>query len=53
MVVQLSLLGHVLVPIFTYDRWWLVLLYAAFMLVVASLEAVQRPGYTFQVGAAG
>ncbi|KAG2501532.1 hypothetical protein HYH03_000039 [Edaphochlamys debaryana] len=48
MVIQLSVLGYVLVPIFTYDRWWLVLLYGCFMLSVASLEAVQRPSYTFQ-----
>ncbi|GIL79762.1 hypothetical protein Vretifemale_9065, partial [Volvox reticuliferus] len=48
MVVQLSLLGYILVPIFTYDKWWLVLLYAVFMLLIASLEAVQRPSYTFQ-----
>ncbi|KXZ55582.1 hypothetical protein GPECTOR_2g1131 [Gonium pectorale] len=48
MVVQLSILGYVLVPIFSYDRWWLVLLYALFMLMIASLEAVQRPGHTFQ-----
>ncbi|GLC47854.1 hypothetical protein PLESTB_000032700 [Pleodorina starrii] len=48
MVVQLSLLGYVLVPIFTYDKWWLVLLYGMFMLMIASLEAVQRPSHTFQ-----
>ncbi|GIL52589.1 hypothetical protein Vafri_8411 [Volvox africanus] len=48
MVVQLSLLGYILVPIFTYDKWWLVLLYGVFMLLIASLEAVQRPSYTFQ-----
>jgi ABC-type iron transport system FetAB permease component len=49
MVVQLSVLGYILVPIFVYDKWWLVLIYAVFMLMVASLEAVQRPSYTFQV----
>ena len=53
MVVQLSVLGHILVPIFRLNRWWLVLLYASFMLAVASIEAVQRPAYTFQVGRAG
>eukprot|EP00198_Chlamydomonas_reinhardtii_P006473 XP_001695809.1 predicted protein [Chlamydomonas reinhardtii] len=39
MVVQLSILGYMLVPIFNYDRWWLVLLYGCFMLMIASLEA--------------
>ncbi|GFR48764.1 hypothetical protein Agub_g10585, partial [Astrephomene gubernaculifera] len=48
MVVQLSLLGYLLVPIFSYDRWWLVLVYGGVMMAVASLEAVQRPSYTFQ-----
>ncbi|PNW72321.1 hypothetical protein CHLRE_16g673000v5 [Chlamydomonas reinhardtii] len=48
MVVQLSILGYMLVPIFNYDRWWLVLLYGCFMLMIASLEAVQRPGYSFK-----
>ncbi|KAG2434142.1 hypothetical protein HXX76_007869 [Chlamydomonas incerta] len=47
MVVQLSILGYMLVPIFNYDRWWLVLLYGGFMLMIASLEAVQRPSYAF------
>lgn len=49
MVVQLSLLGYILVPIFTYDKWWLVLMYSMFMLLIASFEAVQRPSYTFKV----
>lgn len=50
MVVQLSILGYVLVPIFQLNRWWLVALYAGFMLMVASVEAVQRPSYSFAVG---
>ncbi|EIE21804.1 putative membrane protein [Coccomyxa subellipsoidea C-169] len=47
-VVQLTVLGYILVPIFTYNLWWLVLLYAFFMLFVGSLEAVQRPAYTYK-----
>ena len=46
---QLTVLGYILVPIFTYNMWWLVLLYSFFMLYVGCLEAVQRPAYTFQV----
>ncbi len=47
---QLSILGYVLVPIFQYNHWWLVALYGGFMLMVASMEAVQRPSYSFAVG---
>lgn len=46
---QLTVLGYILVPIFTYNMWWLVLLYSFFMLYVGCLEAVQRPAYTYQV----
>lgn len=48
-VVQLSLLGYILVPIFRYRVWWLVLLYATFMLIMGTLEAVQSPAYTYKV----
>ena len=48
-IVQLTVLGYILVPIFTYNMWWLVLLYSLFMLYVGCLEAVQRPAYTYQV----
>ena len=46
---QLTVLGYVLVPIFTYNMWWLVLLYACFMLFVGCMEAVSRPQYTYRV----
>ena len=36
-------------PIFTYNQWWLVLLYACFMLYVGCLEASQRPAYSYAV----
>ncbi len=52
-IIQLTLLGYILVPIFTYNQWWLVLLYACFMLYVGCLEAAQRPAYCYTVGAAG
>lgn len=48
-MVQLTVLGYILVPIFTYNLWWLVVLYAFFMLFVGCLEAVQRPAYTYKV----
>ena len=47
-IVQLTVLGYILVPIFTYDMWWLVLLYAFFMLLVGCVEAVSRPQYTYR-----
>jgi len=50
-IIQLTLLGYILVPIFTYNQWWLVLLYASFMLYVGCLEASQRPAYSYTVGA--
>ena len=50
-IIQLTLLGYILVPIFTYNQWWLVLLYACFMLYVGCLEAAQRPAYSYTVSA--
>ena len=41
-VVQLSVLGWVLVPVFDVDAPWLVLLLGALMIVLAAREAVQR-----------
>lgn len=41
-VVQLTLVGYVLVYIFSVDRWWLVLAGLALMTGVATREAVQR-----------
>jgi putative ABC transport system permease protein len=40
-------LGYILLPIFTFNRWWLTLLYTLFMLVVAAVEAVSRPTQTY------
>jgi putative ABC transport system permease protein len=47
--VQLSVLGAVLAPIFTYgrDRCWVVLLYVAFMLILATRESTARCTYVF------
>lgn len=47
--VQLTILGYVLVPIFSYDRWWLVLIYAGFMITIAAAEAVSRPLGSYKV----
>lgn len=48
-VVQLGILGgYVLVPIFTYNKVWLVLLYCCFMVWVSALEAIGRPSKTFK-----
>ena len=49
MVVQLTLLGYILKPIFDIDSPWLVLAYAVFMVVVATREAISRPQYTYMV----
>ncbi|KAK9840558.1 hypothetical protein WJX81_000987 [Elliptochloris bilobata] len=46
-IVQLSVLGYILVPIFRYNYWWLVLLYGCFMLLVGAYEAVSRPAYSY------
>ncbi|KAL6751415.1 hypothetical protein V8C86DRAFT_3142181 [Haematococcus lacustris] len=48
MVVQLSLLGFILVPIFRHNKWWSVGLYMTFMASVASLESTQRPRHSYQ-----
>ncbi len=45
---QLTILGYVLVPIFTFDRWELSLGYACVMLTVGAYEAVSRPAFHFQ-----
>ena len=47
--IQLTILGYILVPIFSYDKWWLVLLYASFMITIAGAEAVSRPSAVYQV----
>ena len=46
---QLTVLGYVLVPIFTYKLWWLVLGYAGFMLFIGSWEAAGRPSQSYKV----
>lgn len=42
-VVQLTLLGYILAPIFKLNSPWLVLAYAGFMVWVSALEAMGRP----------
>lgn len=44
---QLSCLGYILVPIFVANRWWITLLYAAVMCLVAAAEAVSRPAQAY------
>jgi len=48
MAMQLTVLGYVLVPIITYNTWWLVLLFSGVMVVVASLEAVSCIRHTYR-----
>lgn len=48
-IVQLTVLGYILVPIFTSQLLWPVLLYASFMLLVGSMEASSRPSYGYKV----
>lgn len=48
--VQLSILGAILTPIFIWgtQHWWIVVLYLAFMIVLASLEASSRSLYYYK-----
>ena len=48
-VVQLTILGYVLVPIFTFNRAELSLAYACVMLAVGAYEAVSRPAFSYTV----
>ncbi len=48
-ILQLSLLGYVLAPLFHFNTWWLVLLYAGAMLAVSSAETVSRPSASYKV----
>eukprot|EP00879_Flechtneria_rotunda_P028713 GHRR01030927.1.p1 GENE.GHRR01030927.1~~GHRR01030927.1.p1 ORF type:complete len:301 (+),score=63.82 GHRR01030927.1:256-1158(+) len=41
-IVQLSLLGYILVPIFNNNSLWVVLLYSGFMVWISAVEAVGR-----------
>ncbi|EIE23945.1 hypothetical protein COCSUDRAFT_65658 [Coccomyxa subellipsoidea C-169] len=47
-ILQLSLLGYVLAPLFHFNTWWLVLLYAGAMLAVSSAETVSRPSASYK-----
>lgn len=48
-ILQLSILGYVLAPLFHFNTWWLVLLYAAAMVAVSSAETVSRPSASYKV----
>ena len=48
-IVQLTVLGYILVPIFTYQLWYLVIGYSLLMLLVGSWEASSRPPHTYKV----
>jgi len=45
---QLSVLGYILLPIFTFNKWWLTALYTLFMLLVSAAEAVSRPSQAYE-----
>ncbi len=47
-VIQLTVVGYILAPIFSLDAWWLVILYAFVVMGVASLEAVSRPAASYK-----
>ncbi|KAK9906713.1 hypothetical protein WJX75_006615 [Coccomyxa subellipsoidea] len=47
-ILQLSILGYVLAPLFHFNTWWLVLLYAAAMVAVSSAETVSRPSASYK-----
>ena len=46
---QLSILGYVLAPLFHFNTWWLVLIYAAAMVAVSSAETVSCPSASYKV----
>ena len=48
-VVQLTVLGYVLVPVFQHNTWYVVLAYSCLMLLVAAAEAAGRPSYSCKV----
>ena len=48
-VLQLSALGYLLAPVFAYNTWWIVLLFAAAAVSVASAEAVSHPPAFYKV----
>lgn len=48
-IVQLTILGYILVPIFTTPYWFVVVLYALLMGVVGAWEASSRPNHNYKV----
>ena len=53
-VVQLTALGYVLEPIFTYgeEHWWVPVVWIVVICVIAGIEAAQRSRYTYTGGRA-
>ncbi len=47
-VVQLLFLGWILVPVFSLERWWAVILLGVVMVLLATREAVQRSERTYR-----
>lgn len=47
-IVQLTILGFILVPIFTTPYWYVVVLYALLMGIVGAWEATSRPTHTYK-----
>ena len=48
-IVQLTILAYVLAPAFALNRWWLLLIYFAVMVVISSIETVSRPPAAYEV----
>ena len=48
-IVQLTILAYVLAPAFALNRWWLLLVYFAVMVVISSIETVSRPPASYEV----
>jgi putative ABC transport system permease protein len=48
-ILQLSVLGYILVPIFNYGQIWPVMAYVTFMIFVSAIEAVGRPSRRYNV----
>ena len=45
--IQLSLLGYILVPIFSRNAWWLTCMWLTLMVTASGMEAAGRPAYTY------
>ena len=52
-IIQLTVVGYILAPIFSLNAWWLVILYASVMMGIASLEAVSRPAASYKASPSG